>query len=172
MAGDAASKAANKVNPSDDELAQIDQPADDNTWHETPDFSKDNLKNQMKSRMPIGKQDAQDVVGDATQAGHPTGSRDPADAANLAAQDQQQGTDSGVDASQGASAGLSSLKDKLPEEHKDKAREYRDRTSDYMKNKMPQERREQVIYRLKKMVTEVQSHPDCKLAGFQVAWHV
>lgn len=33
MAGDAATKAATKVNPDDEKLAQIDQPAEDNTWH-------------------------------------------------------------------------------------------------------------------------------------------
>ena len=48
MAGDAAQTAASKVNPSDDALNQIDRPAPDNTWHDTPDLSKDNLKNQAK----------------------------------------------------------------------------------------------------------------------------
>ncbi|KAG9511462.1 hypothetical protein KCU79_g23989, partial [Aureobasidium melanogenum] len=50
MAGDAAQKAANKVNPSEDELNQIDEPAEDNTWHDVPDLSKDNLKNQAKAK--------------------------------------------------------------------------------------------------------------------------
>lgn len=166
IAGDAATKTAGKVKPSEDQLGQIDQAADDNTWHEAPDLSRDNLRNQVKSRMPVGKKDAQDAVGDATQAAHPDGSRDPADAADLAAQDQQAGTNSGVDAQQGTRAGLSNMRDRasanIPDEHKDKAREYRERTTGYMKNKMPQERREQVIFRLKKMVTEIQSHPDCK----------
>lgn len=35
IAGDAATKAATKVNPDDEKLAQIDQPAEDNTWHGT-----------------------------------------------------------------------------------------------------------------------------------------
>jgi hypothetical protein len=50
IAGDAATKAASKVNPSDEQLSQIDKPADDNTWHDTPDMSSGNIKNQIKVR--------------------------------------------------------------------------------------------------------------------------
>ena len=166
IAGDAAQKTANKVNPSEDALNNIDEPAADNTWHETPDLSRDNLKNQAKSRMPVGKKDLQDAAGDATQQAHPSGSRDPAEAADLAAQDQQQGTQSGVDAKSGAKSGLASLKDKVSagtdEEKKQQAREYRERTNEYFKNKLPKERREQIVYRLKKMVVEIQGHEDCE----------
>lgn len=57
IAGDAAEKAASKVNPNEDQLAQIDKPADDNTWHDVPDMSTGNLKNQISSKLPIGKKD-------------------------------------------------------------------------------------------------------------------
>lgn len=165
IAGDAAQKAANKVNPDDEQLAQIDQPADDNTWHDVPDMSKDNLK----AKLPFGKKDAKDaaneVAGDATQAAHPTGSRDPNAAADLAAREQQEGINTGLDAQGGARAGLETLKNKasenVPDEHKDKGREYKDRTANYLKGKMPQERREQTIWRLKKMIAEIQGHQDC-----------
>lgn len=50
MAGDAASKAANVVRPSEDQLSQIDQAAPENTWHEKPDFSKEGLKSQAKAQ--------------------------------------------------------------------------------------------------------------------------
>lgn len=166
IAGDAATKTASKVKPGEDQLNQIDEPAEDNTWHETPDLSRGNLKNQLKSRAPIGKQEAQDAAGDATQAAHPSGSRDPAEAADLAAQDQQQGTDSGVDAAGGAKVGAQNLKNKISdgtnEDQKQKAREYRERTNAYFKDKVPKERRDQVIYRLKKMIVEIQGHSDCK----------
>lgn len=170
IAGDAAQKAATKVNPSDDELSQIDKPAEDNTWHDVPDLSKDNLKSQLNQKSPFNKGEAKDAAknaaGDATQAAHPSGSRDPADAADLAARDQRDGTSSGVDAKQGAKAGISNLKNtasnNVPEEHKETAREYRDRTKDYMNDKLPQERRDQAIWRLKKMIAEIQGHQDCK----------
>ncbi len=49
MAGDAASNVANRVRPSPDDLAQMDSPAEDNVWHDTPDLSKDNVKKQLQS---------------------------------------------------------------------------------------------------------------------------
>lgn len=170
IAGDAAGKAANKVNPSEDQLNQIDQPAEDNTWHEAPKFGE--MKNQYKDKFSSAKGQAKDVgnsaAGDATQAAHPDGSRDPAEAADLAARDQQQGTDSGVDAKTGAKAGAKNVKNnisgRMDEDQKEKARQYRERTNEYFKKKLPKDRREQVVFRLKKMIVEIQSHRDCKLA--------
>ena len=172
MAGDAAQKAANKVNPSEDELNQIDKPAEDNTWHDVPDLSKDNLKNQAKAKYneqkPFNKDQAKGALGDATQAAHPSGSRDPTDVADLARRDQQQGTNSGVDATKGVMQGADRLqehtRENVPQETQDRAREARERTNNYMKEKLPKERREQAIYRLKKMVVEIQGHQDCMLS--------
>ncbi|KAK4505696.1 hypothetical protein PRZ48_003661 [Zasmidium cellare] len=165
IAGDAAQKAASKVNPDDEALAQIDHPAEDNTWHDAPDLSKENIKKQIQSQVPIGKKDVQDAAGDASGAA--AGSRDPADAANLAAQDQQQGT-ARTDPASGAIAGAGTLKDRVSqntdEDQKQKAREYRERTREYFKNKVPKERREQVIFRLKKMIVEIQGHEDYQQA--------
>ena len=74
IAGDAATKAAGKVNPSEDQLNQIDKPAEDNTWHEKPDFQ--GMKQQVRDKVP-SKQERQEALGDATQAAHPQGTRDP-----------------------------------------------------------------------------------------------
>lgn len=165
IAGDAAQKSANKVNPSDEQLANIDKPAEDNVWHDAPDLSKENLRSQAKNRIPIGKKDVEAAGRDATQAAHPEGSRDPADAAQLAAQDQQQGT-AQTDPKSGAQVGAKNLKDKasanMNEDDKQKMKEYRERTQEYFKGKMPKERREQLIWRLKKMVVEIQGHQDCR----------
>lgn len=170
MAGDAAQKAANKVNPTDEELNQIDRPAEDNTWHDVPDLSKENLKNQAKAKYneqkPFSREEARGALGDATQVAHPTGSRDPADAADLAARDQRYGGDSGVDAAKGAQYGADQLhqtaRENVPQETQDRAREYRERGTGYIKEKIPEERRDQAIYRLKKMIVEIQGHQDCK----------
>lgn len=170
IAGDAAQKAATKVNPSEEQLGQIDHAAEDNTWHDVPDLSRENLKNQAKAQYnkqkPFSRGDVQNAAGDATQAANPSGARDPAETADLAAQEQQTGTNQGVDAAGGAKQGLSNLKgpasENVPAETQDRAREYRDRTRNYMQNKMPKERRDQSIWRLKKMIVEVQGHPDCK----------
>lgn len=168
MAGDAAQKAANKVNPSQEELNRIDEPADDNTWHDTPDLSRENIKGQFKSRAPLSRGDLKDAAGDASQQAQ--GTRDPQEGAEYAARQGQQGRDPGTDAAGGAKAAASTLKNKLsdniPDDQKDRAREKKaqtqQRTKDYFHDKVPQERREQTIYRLKKMVVEIQSHPDCK----------
>jgi len=54
----------------------------------------------------------------------------------------------------------------ISQEDKDKAREKKERakerTKNYLSSKMPEERREQTIWRLKKLVVEIQGHPDCK----------
>ena len=176
IAGDAAQKAANKARPSEDQLGQIDQAADDNTWHDTPDLSRDNLRNQVKSQYnkqkPFSRDEVRNAAGDATQNAHPSGSRDPAEAADLAAQEQRYDQDQGVDAAGGARQGLANLKgaasDNVPDETKDKARNYRNRGQGYLQEKLPKERREQGIWRLKKMIVEVQGHPDCMLIPLRV----
>ena len=161
IAGDAAQNAATRVNPSEDQLNQIDHAAEDNTWHDVPKFSKEDLRQQWNDRKQFGKKQAGEAAGDATEAAHPDGSRDPTDTAALAADDQQQGTASGVDAQAGAQAGAQALKDRVDPQTQDKTRELRERTQNYLKTKMPKERREQTIWRLKKMIIEIQGHQDC-----------
>lgn len=176
IAGDAATNAAGKVKPSEEQLSQIDRPADDNVWHENPDMSSGNIKNQMKQKFnknkPVDRDDVRDAVGNASQNAHPSGSRDPADAAQLAGRDQQYNTASGVDGQAGAQAGADTLRqrasDNVPEETKQRGRETRDRTKNYLREKVPEERRENIIYRLKKMVVEIQGHQDCKFTYLQV----
>lgn len=172
MAGDAATKTAGKVQPSEDALNQIDEPAADNTWHDAPDLSAANLKSQAQAKYnankPFGKQELDQAAQEASAAAHPQGSTDPAATAELAARDRQQGTSSGVDAVSGADAAFDRLHNEasknIPDDKKDKGREYRDRTQNYMKSKMPQERREQTIWRLKKMIVEIQGHQDYQRA--------
>jgi hypothetical protein len=172
IAGDAATKTAGKVQPSDEALAQIDEPAADNTWHDAPDLSAAKLKNQARSKYdankPFGKKELDEAAQQASSAAHPEGSSDPAATAELAARDRQQGTASGVDAVSGADAAFDKLRNdaskNIPDDKKDQARDYRARTQEYFKGKMPQERREQTIWRLKKMVVEIQGHQDCKLS--------
>ena len=177
MAGDAAQNAATKINPNQDQLSQIDRPAEDNTWHEVP--SVDQLKGQASDmynkNKPFSKKDVQGAVGDASQAAHPSGTRDPAATATLAAQDQQQGTASGVNAQGGAQVGVQSLADKakanVPQETQDNikntAEATRKQTRAYLQKKVPKDRREQTIWRLKKMIVEIQGHSDCELSVFE-----
>lgn len=172
IAGDAAQNAAMRVNPTDEELAQVDRPAQDNVWHDVPDFSKDNLKQQLRQNVdrtkPIHRDDVREAAGTATQAAHPEDSRDPRDVAGRVAQDQRYGTDSGVDARSGLQAGVSHLRDRarenIPDEHQDRAKNQWNSTRDYMNRKFNEDRRKQTIWRLKKMVVEIQGHPDYQQA--------
>jgi hypothetical protein len=164
IAGDAAQNTANRVKPSEHELSNIDRPAEDNTWHENPDLSKDNITGTLKSKVPFGKKDAQQAAGDVTQAAHPQGSRDPADVANAGAIEAQNGQPTGLDARNAAGTAKQKLSENIPEEDKDRAREKRERLNNYLKGKMPEERREQTIWRLKKMVVEIQGHQDYQRA--------
>lgn len=165
IAGDAATNAAGKVNPTDEQLSQIDRPAADNTWHEVPDLSKDSLKAQAKAQYekqkPFGRNDLKNAAGDAAEAAHPTGSRDPADVAAA----HQNGS---LDPAAGAGTAAGNLRQtasaNVPEETKQSANKYAEKSKDYLSKKMPQERREQTIWRLKKMIVEIQGHADCRIS--------
>ncbi|KAI9671435.1 MAG: hypothetical protein M1831_004344 [Alyxoria varia] len=151
VATDGAQNAANRIRPSEEQISQIDRPADDNTWHENPDLSgaklKDQLKSQYDKNKPFNKDEAKSAAQDSTLASAEGGSG--------------AGTTTGVQNAQ-------NLKDKasanVPEETKQKGREAFDKTKNYLGDKMPKERREQTIWRLKKMIVEIQGHQDYQRA--------
>lgn len=157
IAGDAASNAAGRVRPSQDELNQIDLPAEDNTWHEAPDLNKDNWKGRMKGLYGgKAKEDAKET----------------ADAALASAQPGDKTRPGEEKAKAGAGTAKNKIKEKVDqnvsEEQKEKIRarneDYKRRAKDYYSKKMPQERKDQTIWRLKKMILECQHHPDYKRA--------
>lgn len=138
MAGDAATTAASKVRPSGDALANLDEPAQDNTWHDVPDLSKANVKNQLQSAYKGDpKKDAQDVAGTTSSAAR--------------------GPDGSIDPSSGAQAAANQISSRIPDEKKENVKQtaketaaaYRARTKEYLSKKMPEERRERTIWRLK-----------------------
>ncbi|KAL8638019.1 MAG: hypothetical protein Q9228_004787 [Teloschistes exilis] len=151
IAGDAAQNAANRVNPSQDQLSQIDQAADDNTWHDVPDMSRDNLRNQAKGAYNTNKPFSRGDVKDT--------------ASNTLNQNQ---TQDGVDPNAAAAQGQNELRQQasanIPDETKDRAKEFRDRSKNYAASKLPKERRDQSIYRMKKMIVEIQGHQDYQQA--------
>ncbi|KAI1085477.1 hypothetical protein F5B20DRAFT_567469 [Whalleya microplaca] len=151
MAGDAASNAASKVKPSSEDLAQIDHPAEDNTWHEAPKISKDAVKSQLQS---VYKGNPKEDAKSAAASGVDTARQPEARAVD------------GVQTTQGTvSERLKTSAD--PETRKaakETAEQYRARTKEYLSKKIPQERRDQTVWRLKKMVLECQQHPDYQQA--------
>ncbi|OQE43179.1 hypothetical protein PENCOP_c003G04512 [Penicillium coprophilum] len=118
IAADASQKAANQVRPSQEDLSQIDQPAEENVWHEKPNISKDDLKSRMKKNKAKAENEGVDAV----------------------AEDE---------------TGVSP---------QSKSKEYSDKTKNYLSEKIPKERREQTVWRLKKMIIEIQGHADYQQA--------
>lgn len=71
-----------------------------------------------------------------------------------------------MDAQKGLKSGVDNLKSKMdqnvPQETKEKTRHYNEKARNYLKEKLPEERRKQAVYRLKKMIVEIQGHEDCE----------
>jgi Family of unknown function (DUF5923) len=158
MAGDAAQNAANKVNPTQDQLAQLDEAAEDNTWHDVPDLSRDNIKTQLKSsydkQKPFNKDDVDQAATNAINAADQQPTVD--------GEYNQQSGQAGAQAAGGTLREQASAN--TPEETKKRGSQVTKATKNYLSNKMPKERREQTIWRLKKMITEIQGHSDCVYA--------
>ncbi|KAI0180623.1 hypothetical protein GGR52DRAFT_252567 [Hypoxylon sp. FL1284] len=150
IAGDAATNAAGRVRPSNDDLAQIDRPAGDNTWHDVPDLSKEGVKSQLQGVYKSDPaQDAKGVAGSAAEAARQSdgtaGDRiNAAQNATMSATDQVK----------------SNLDPETRESAKQTSQEYRQRVTQYLSKKMPEDRRDQTVWRLKKMILECQQHPD------------
>lgn len=168
IASDTAAKAASTIRPDEDALAQIDQPAEDNVWHDKPDINKDALKSQWKEQRerfrPGTKEDLGHAANAATSAA--TGGREDAPISD-------------IDARAGASAAQESLLQapnrNVPPEDREQAqqvadqaqeasKEYARRTKEFLATKMPKERRDQVVWRLKKMIVEIQGHSEYQQA--------
>lgn len=116
MVGDAADKAATKVNPSQDQLSQIDKPAEDNLWHETPSGS--DIKNQVKSTFnknkPVSGSEVKGVAANTSDAVN-------ADPTNANAQGA---------ANDAAGSLQARVSDNVPDETKDKARETKEQAKE------------------------------------------
>ncbi|KAI0481320.1 hypothetical protein GGR56DRAFT_629789 [Xylariaceae sp. FL0804] len=157
MAGDAATKTASKVKPSEQDLSQIDHPAEDNVWHDKPDFSRDTLKNQVQGLYKGDPaQDAKDVA--RSGAGTAQQSGDAQGAASTAADRAQERFEANVPEDQRQDG------KELGQKAKETNAAYRARVKQYLSQKVPAERRDQTIWRLKKMILECQQHPDYQQA--------
>ncbi|KAK9324908.1 hypothetical protein V1517DRAFT_336424 [Lipomyces orientalis] len=111
MAADVGSRAAQKVRPSEEQLAQIDEPAAEDTWTEAPDYSKLNRAREALKKENVDR----DQLGQAREEINKA-----AEAKNRRVQ----------------------------------------RAKKYLSERIPKDRRDQVVFRLKKMVVEIQGHPD------------
>ena len=154
VAGDAAQNAATRINPSEEQLSQIDSPAADNQWHDVPSVAE--LRSQAKGaydkNRPFSKKEAQDAAGNAAQTGVDKPTVTEGETAQTAA---AAGTDNL------AATAKRNVPDETQEKTKESINATRNQARDYLNKKVPKERREQTIWRLKKMIVEVQGHDDC-----------
>jgi hypothetical protein len=146
IAADASQKAADQVRPSEDQLAQIDQPAEENTWHEKPNLSKDDLKSKLKKS---DKSTADTPAIPETTPAYPQ-------TQNTAVYPQ---TTTGYPQTTETADNESVTPSEMSRRKK-----YANQTKEYLQDKIPKERREQTIWRLKKMIIEVQGHADYQQA--------
>ena len=153
MASDTAQRATDIMRPSEDQLAQIDEPAEEGVWHEKPNMSKGALKSQMQSMRTKGRGGETSGTEEVPLVSQPVGETygRPIEAGGEVdgVMDEKAG---------GVHAGVNGTG-----KAKGKTRDMADKTKSFLAEKMPPERREQTIWRLKKMIVEIQGHPDCEL---------
>ncbi|UZJ51024.1 hypothetical protein CBS101457_000344 [Exobasidium rhododendri] len=137
---DAAQFAAGKARPDEDRLAAVDQPAPDNEFH---DDVPESFRKAQRAKNEAGNV-AQEHADGAANAVDP----DATEEENKQALSNQAGKLQNT------------ISAKIPDKHKDIAREHKDKTVDYLKENFPEERRDQFVYRLKKVLVECQRHKD------------
>jgi len=133
---------------------------------EVADMAKEK-KQQAQQAKEDAKSQAKDHAGDVANQRNPNASlSDQKDQLMGAAQSKKDQAASNTDTSSApdnadqakeqAKGGLNNLKNKIPDEHKERAQNAVNETKDFLKDQFPEERREQFIYRLKKVVVECQ----------------
>ncbi|CAO1631289.1 unnamed protein product [Parajaminaea phylloscopi] len=146
---DGAVKAGELARPDEDKLASVDQPAPDNEFHDDiPDAFKSKTPEEKEAIRKQREADKADAKARAAQAAREVNPNDPTN------EQSQQAV------SQKAQEQKEVLLGKIPDEHREKLTEHKDKTVDYFKEKFPKERREHYIYRLKKVLVECQRHRD------------
>lgn len=147
MFADGAAKAAEVARPEDGKLQRVDQPTPDNEFHdEIPDLfkKKEETKAQAQEKAEQAKAQGSSHAQDLQNSVEPNASKEE----NQAAVAEQ------------AKNKAQLFANKIPQKHKDLAKEHKDKAQGYLKDKFPQERRDQFYYRLKKVVVECQRHKD------------
>lgn len=156
VAGDAAQNVAGKVNPSEDRLNRIDDPAEDDTWHDVPDLSRDNLRSQARDTFnknkPFDRNEARDAANQGVESAQQHPSQDEREAGREGLRDAAHNLQSRAEQN-------------VPDERKEDVKNAKNatvqNTKNYANKKFDQDRRDQTVWRLKKMVVEIQGHSDC-----------
>ncbi|CAE7147721.1 unnamed protein product [Rhizoctonia solani] len=184
-----ASKALDSARPTQEQLAHVDDAAPSDQWktadgkvvgpNETPTLQVKNpagggdIRHHPHEGTTVGyndgtRKDLQGVQGDA-QALKEQGLRKKEEAkaeGDVHARELQTRVEGAPDEEKGEVAKKSlrekfmGVRDRIPQEHKDRANDQVDRARDFLRDEFPEERRDQFIYRMKKVIVECQKHDD------------
>ncbi|KAG8738026.1 hypothetical protein FRC10_007389 [Ceratobasidium sp. 414] len=184
-----ASKVAESTRPTPEQLAHADDPAPSDQWrsangktvgpNETPVFQAKN---------PAGEGDIQHHPHEGTTVGYTDGTRkdiagvqadaevmknealakkeelkaeaDAHRAETQAAVERAPDEEKGEVAKKSLREKIMGVRDRVPQEHKDRVNDQIDKAKDFLRDEFPEERRDQFIYRLKKVIVECQKHDD------------
>ncbi|KAG8696444.1 hypothetical protein FRC08_007147, partial [Ceratobasidium sp. 394] len=184
-----AAKVAESSRPTPEQLAHVDDAAPSDQWksadgrivgpNETPVFQAKN---------PVGEGDIQHHPHEGTTVGYTDGTRkdmggvradaeakknealrkkeelkgeaDAHRAETQAAVERAPDEEKGEVAKKSLREKIMGVRDRVPQEHKDRANEQVDKARDFLRDEFPEERRDQFIYRLKKVIVECQKHED------------
>ncbi|RXK41203.1 hypothetical protein M231_01608 [Tremella mesenterica] len=124
--------------------------------------AKSDLQNKAADVKESAKQQASSHADDLASSRDPNAPlTEQRDQIKGRANEKADGTDINQDqAKDKAKAKVNELKNKIPEEHREKVRNVVNDSKQYFKDEFPEERRDQYIYRLKKVVVECQEHKD------------
>ncbi|KLO12225.1 hypothetical protein SCHPADRAFT_905341 [Schizopora paradoxa] len=145
---DAASNVAERARPAQEELDQVDNAAPTHHFEDSPerkDISVNGLKSTAAETAGVSPAAVKETQIDQPPVG---------DAATTAVKEGDTTT-----AKKTFRSRFSALTGRVPDKHKDRAQAELDNTKQYLKEQFPPERRDQIVYRLKKVVVECQSHP-------------
>lgn len=151
-------KAAESVRPSESAIARVDDAAPADEW-----MGPKGTRHGPGQPVPEVVSDEQ---ADRARGALDTGRRGLGVKNDVAQQRDESPTDVNVEGENGEVAKQSlkdrfmGLKEKFPQEHRDRASEQYDRGKQFLRDEFPEERRDQYIYRLKKVISECQKHQD------------
>ncbi|KAI0999577.1 hypothetical protein K3495_g8621 [Podosphaera aphanis] len=141
ITSDTAQKAVNFVNPSNEEMMQVDDAAASSTWHDIPRINGGKLKETLRSS---------------------TSGRNAFRPATSSSQGGSIQSESGFNVRIPGND-MSDVTDDSPHNSSDvRAGGFGklDKTRSYLSGKLPPQRREKTIFRIKKLIVECQEHPD------------
>ncbi|QRW17273.1 hypothetical protein RhiXN_05275 [Rhizoctonia solani] len=161
-----ASKALDATRPTEEQLAHVDDAAPSDQWKSTEGrVVGPNETPTLQVKNPAGNGDIQHHPHEGTTVGSAEEGAVKAEG-DAHAREVQARVEGAPDEEKGEVAKKSlrekimGVRDRIPQEHKDRANEQYDKTRDFLRDEFPEERRDQFIYRMKKVIVECQKHDD------------